>query len=87
MENQKLVIEKPVTVTSWTIIPLVEVSSYSWQGKGGVYFYYARKPLAIVLVSKSEKKAISTGGNDVPMEKILLIAPEIMQVIDSIITS
>ncbi len=77
MEKKKIVIEKAVNLAGFSIIPIVEVGlKYSENNKGAFYFCYKR-PLAIILSSKSGEKAIRITGEEIPLDQLIQDFPDI----------
>ena len=76
MEKKEIVVEKAVTLAGFSITPVVEVmlkcnDNYN---KGFICYYY-RRPLAVIISSKSIKKAIRITGEEVPLEQLIQEVP------------
>ncbi len=79
MEKKEIATENPVEVAGVTIIPVVEASLNYWQYKGSASFFCVKQPIAVVIVSPSERKAFRITGEEVPID---LLAQEVPSVKD-----
>jgi hypothetical protein len=82
MEKKEINAESPVTIYGMTLIPVVEVSLNHWQGKAGLSFFGVKKPVGMILVSPSGKKAFRMTGEEVPLEQFMQEVPNINEVIE-----
>lgn len=81
MDEKEFVIEKPVKRNGTTIITVAE-KEVCCREEAGVSLCFAHKsPLYIVVVSASSKKAYRTDGEEVSLEQIADIAPDIRSVL------
>ncbi len=52
------------------LIPIVEVLSHRWIKKGRAAYSVVKKPLAVVIVSQSEKKAFDMNGQVLSVDEL-----------------
>jgi len=79
MEKKKIIVEKAVILAGLSVIPVVEVLLQYGENKMGISCFYSKKPLAIVISSGSEKKAIRITGEEVPLDQLIQDIPILKQ--------
>lgn len=84
MEKTEVGIESPVVVAGITLIPVVEVSLNYWDGHGGISFFGTRRPVSVVVVSPSAKRAFRITGEEVSLDQLITEAPAIKEVLEGI---
>ena len=85
MEKKEVSAGKPVSVAGLTLVPVVQVSLNHWQGKGGsTSFFSTKRPLAIIVISPSAKKAFRVTGEEVALDQLAEEVPEVKAVLAKI---
>jgi len=84
MEKKEVEIGNPVTVAGVTLIPVVKVSLNYWRGNGSVSFFSVKKPIGVVVVSPSAKRAFRITGEEVPLDQFIQEVPGIKEVLEGI---
>jgi hypothetical protein len=76
MEEQKIVIEKAVEIGAVTIVPVVQLHSYSCEMRGGSSVLCIRKPLYILTIRNSVKQAFRISGEEISLKQLAQECPE-----------
>jgi len=84
MEKTEVGIESPVVVAGITLIPVVEVSLNYRDGHGGISFFGVRRPVAVVVVSPSAKRAFRITGEEVSLDQLIVEVPGIKEILEGI---
>ncbi len=84
MERQEVVVDNPVAVAGVTLIPVVKISLKHWRSNGGVSLLGAKRPVSIVVVSPSAKRAFRITGEEVSLDQIMREAPGIKEILERI---
>ena len=85
MEREKEIeIGTPLAIGNTTLIPIVELSTSRWHGRGGVSAFGSKQPVAIVVVTATEKHAFRPSGEEVPLEQFVREIPGLDQVLESL---
>ena len=71
MEEKKIVINKPVSVTGLTLIPVTQVSLGLWSARAGKAFLAIKQPIAVVVVSSQKNRAFRMTGEEVLLEELV----------------
>ena len=79
MEKKEIVIEKAFTLAGLSIIPVVEVMLKCSDNNNGIFCYYSRRPLAVIISSTSRRKAIRITGEEVPLDQLIQELPDLQQ--------
>lgn len=74
-------IDDPVSVRGTTIIPIVKLSLH-YSSKAGVSIFSTRQPIAAMIISPSQKKALRITGEEVPLEQLMQEFPEIKKTLE-----
>ena len=82
MEKKEVIIESPVLVAGLTIIPVVQILKCLWQRENNASFFGVKRPIAVVVVSPSAKKAFRVTGEEVSIGQLVKEAPAIKEVLD-----
>ena len=82
MEKKEVVIESLVSVAGLTLIPVVQVLQSFWQRENSASFFGAKRPIAVVVVSPSAKKAFRMTGEEVSIDQLVKEFPIIKEVLD-----
>ena len=82
MEKKEVVIESPLSVDGLTLIPVVQVLQSFWQRGNNTLFFGAKRPVAVVVVSPSAKKAFRVSGEEVSVDQLVKEFPSIKGVLD-----
>jgi hypothetical protein len=75
MEEKKIVISKPISVTGITLIPVTKISTNLWSARAGEAFLAAKQPIAIVVVSPQVKRAYRITGEEVSLDELIQEVP------------
>ena len=62
---------KPLTVDSFTIIPVEETTLYSGSVSDSKLFYASKKPKALVILSDQTPKAYNMDFSEIPIDDLL----------------
>jgi len=80
MENRKIIIESPVKIGEYILIPVVSILI-----TGGVPCFSAyKKPLAMVIKSPSGTQCFSIDGQIIPLESLTKEFSELESILDLI---
>jgi len=79
MEKQEIVVDSPVTAGGITVIPVAKISLYHWRGKRGTSFYGEKKPVSLVVVTPSARRAFRISGEEIALEQLMQEVPEITE--------
>ncbi len=77
MEKKEIIVDKPVEIAGMTIIPVVCVTTNCFSKKNGIASYCEKKPLFVVIVTASYKKAFNINGAEVPLEELIEAVPDL----------
>ena len=81
MEKKKLTIEGPLEMGEVAVIVLAE-TSLSCNGSGGVMLFSgAKKPVYIILISRSKKMVFGINGEQVSIDQLIADFPSIEPVL------
>ncbi len=86
MEKVEASVEGLVAVAGVSIVPIARVAVKYYQTKSGSSFYGIKRPVAVVLVSGSKRKAILSDGTTISVTKLIKLFPEIKDSLRSVIT-
>ena len=84
MEKKEIIAESPITVASVTLVPVAEVTLNYLEVKSGIAFFGSKKPVSLVLVSPSEKKAFRITGEEVPLTQLIEEVPSLGEIIEQL---
>ncbi len=84
MEKQEVVVGHPVAAGGVTVIPVVKVSLSYWHGKGGISFFSARRPVGLVVVSPSARRAFRITGEEISLDQFVQEVPAIKDILERI---
>ncbi len=84
MEKEEVEIGSPVVLAGVILIPVTRTSLNSWGGKRGVSFFGFKKPVTVVVVSPTGKRALRTTGEAVPLDQLIQEVPRIKEVLEGI---
>ena len=82
MEKTEVTIESPVSVAGLTLIPVVQILKCLWQRENSTSFFATKRPIAVVVISPSAKKAFRVTGEEVSIDQLVKEAPDIKEVLD-----
>ena len=82
MEKKEVAIESPVSVDGVTLIPVVQVLQGFWQKENNASFFGVKRPVAVVVVTPSAKKAFRMTGEEVSIDQLVKEFPIIKEVLD-----
>ena len=82
MEKKEIGIDTPVAVAGVTVIPITEFSLNYWHRNSGISFFGVKKPISVVVVSPSSKKAFRVTGEEVPLEQLIQEVPGIKEMLE-----
>ncbi len=75
MENQEIRIDNSLTVAGITLVPVVQITLSYWHGDSGISYFGAKRPIGVVVVSPSAKKAFRITGEEVPLDQFIREVP------------
>ena len=84
MEKKEITIEGPLKVGDITVIAVAETLLSYGSGNSGAVFSAAKKPLYIVMISGSEKRAFDVAGQEMSLDRIIALAPAIGPILDEL---
>jgi len=84
MEKKEIIIEGPLTVGDVTVIAVTETLLNYGSGNSGAVFSAAKKPLYIVTISGSEKRAFDVAGQEMSLDQVIALAPAIEPILDEL---
>ncbi|MBU2607814.1 MAG: hypothetical protein KKF26_00690 [Chloroflexi bacterium] len=84
MEKREVVVDSPVTAGGVTVIPVVKVSLHHWRGKRGTSFYGEKRPVSLVVVTPSARRAFRITGEEIALEQLMQEVPDIAGVLGAI---
>jgi len=84
MENEKVIIDNPVTVSRVTLIPVVKMSLNCQRSSGTISFFGAKQPVDVVIASPSAKRAFRITGEEVSLDQLTQEIPSIKEVMQEI---
>ena len=82
MEKKEIIAESPITVAGMTLVPVSEVTLNYFQGKAGIAFFGLKKPVCVVLVSPSAKRAFRMTGEEVPLVHLIEEVPALKEIVE-----
>ncbi len=82
MEGKEIVVGPPLTVAGVTLIPVTKVSLGCQRANGGLYFFGAKQPVAVVVVSPQAKRAFRITGEEVSLEELIKEAPNLKEMLE-----
>ena len=82
MERKEIVVENPVTVPGLTLIPVVQVLRNYWHANNSASFFAVKQPVAVIVVSPSEKRAFRITGEEVSIDQLIQEAPSIKRILE-----
>ena len=81
MDKKEVAINNPVTVAGVTLIPIVKISQYYWQGNRGISFMGVKQPVSVIVVSPSAKRAFRMTGEEVPLDQLIQEVPGVKEIL------
>ena len=82
MEKQEVVVDHPIVAGGVTVIPVAKVSLKCWRRKRGISFLGAKRPVGLVVVSPSAKRAFRVTGEEVPLDQFVQEVPGVKEVLE-----
>ncbi len=70
MEEEKIIADSPVSIGEIKLIPIVNILTHCWIKKGRAAYSVVKKPLAVVIVSQTEKKAFDMNGQVLSVDEL-----------------
>ena len=67
----KLSAGNPVTVDSFTLIPVEETTLYSGSVSDNKFFYASKKPKAIVVLAEGNTRAYNMDFTEIPIDELI----------------
>jgi uncharacterized spore protein YtfJ len=83
MAQKKIVIETPVNTGDLTIIPVVELSINHYNNHFGIYFFAYKNPVAVIIISGTEKKLLTVDDTYLSVDKLLDKVPQLSAILNS----
>lgn len=84
MEKKEVGTDNPVAVAGITLIPVAKVSVNYRHGNSSISFFGVKQPVAVVVVSRSTKRAFRTTGEEVPLDQLIQEVPDIKEILERI---
>jgi len=84
MEKKEVGIGNPVTIAGVTLIPVTKVSLNYWHSNKGISFFSVKRPVGVIVVSPSEKRAFRISGEEVSLDELIQEVPGIKEILDGI---
>ena len=84
MEKKEVVVESPVAVAGFTIIPVIQLLRNYWHAKGVTSFLGAKEPTAVIVVSPTAKRAFRLTGEEVSIDQLVQEVPGIEEILEGI---
>ena len=84
MEKKQISIQNPLPVSGLNLVPVIETSLNYWQGDNYISFLGIRQPVAVVVVSPSEKRAIRISGEEVSLDQLIREIPSIQEALENV---
>lgn len=82
MEKEETIIDSPLAVGAVTLIPIARISlDYEWSNRG-VYFFGMKRPVAIVTISVSGKRAFRMTGAEISVEELIQEVPGMKEMLE-----
>ncbi len=82
MEKKKIDTDVPITIAGITLIPVTEAILNCWPVTKGISFFGIKRPLGVIMISPSGRKAFRTSGEEIPLEQFIQEVPGIKEVLD-----
>jgi hypothetical protein len=76
MEKKKLMMEGPVSLGAFTLLPVSETICIGEQIGGIVLFRFSKTPIAVVVISPTERRAFRMTGEEISLEALTAEIPE-----------
>lgn len=84
MEKEKVEIGKPVTFGEVALIPVIKFSLNEWDWGNRFFCFGIKRPVYIVAVSPSWKKAFYTNGEEIPFDNFIKEMPGLAEALERI---
>ena len=85
MTKNILTTDNPVSVRGLTIIPVVKLSLH-YSFAAGISIFSTKQPIAVVLLSQSQKKALRITGEEILLEQLMLEVPDLKETLERVTT-
>ena len=82
MEKKKIEIDSAVTIAGVTLVPVVQVQLYCWQGDDGLSFFATKQPVSVVEVSPVGKRAFRMTGEEISVDQLSQEVPAIREMLE-----
>jgi hypothetical protein len=76
METQGVVIEPPLPVAGAIILPIAQVRTCFWHSAEGISAFCIKKPLYIIIIRNSAKKAFRMTGEELSLDQLKMECPQ-----------
>jgi len=80
--EEKIVLESPVRIGEITLITVARKSLRRWSPRRGISFLGFKRPMAVVVVSPSGKRALNLSGEETAIEPLIEEIPGLAEVIN-----
>ena len=84
MEKKEVGIGNPVAIAGVTLIPVTKVSLNYWHSNSGILFFGVKRPVGVIVVSPSEKRAFRISGEEVSLDELIQEVPGIKEILAGI---
>jgi hypothetical protein len=84
MEKKEIVAESPVTIAGVTLVPVAEITSNHVEVRSGMIFFGNKKPVYLMVVSPSEKRAFRITGEEMPLAQLLKEVPSLRDIVEQL---
>ena len=83
MAQRKIVVENAVNAGDLTFIPVVELSISHYKGDSGLYFFAYKNPVAVIMITETEKKLLIVDESSISVDKLLSEVPKLASILNS----
>lgn len=84
MEEKEVIIEGPLKLGDVTLITVAEMLLSCKSSSSGAVFSATKKPLCIVMIFGSEKRAFDMDGQDIPIDRVIAFAPTLETILNGL---
>jgi hypothetical protein len=77
MEKKKLVMEGPISMGTFTLLSVSETTCIGEQIGGMVLFRFSKTPIAVVVISPTERRAFRITGEDISLAALAAEIPDV----------
>lgn len=82
MEKSVVSLDKPISLRGLTIVPVVKLSTH-YSFAAGIAVMSTRQPIAAVIISPSQKKALRITGEEISLEQLAAEFPTLTEPLEN----